>query len=149
MATFSQLNAAERQRWIERGAMAARKHGISHNAWITLCDAEHVLSVWNERECNGEIVRDEPCNRWPLGRPRRFALGEHGEPCGEGFYTPDLAAAAMRRAKAVLVGLPDVSIYWQDDPRGSAIYIYNRSEVLERGGNVDSCYATVGTACFY
>lgn len=149
MTTFSRLNGAEQQRWIERGTKAQQRYGISHSAWVTLCDVEHVLASWTERECNGIIQRDEPTNRWPLGRPRCFGVNEYGEPTGKGWYVPDRAAGAMRRAVAVLAGLPDVSIYWQQDPRGCTVYIYYRAEVLERGGDVSSLYSSVGTACFY
>lgn len=148
MTTFSQLNGAQQQRWLERGTRAQQRYGISHDAWVTLCDAEHVLGMWHERECNGTVQRDEPTDRWPLGRPRAFGERSNGELVDLG-YIPDRAAGAMRRAKAVLAGLPDLSIYWQDDPRGCAIYIYSFSEWQERGGSLDSVISTIGTACFY
>lgn len=151
MATYSRLNAAERQHWHERSTAAQQRYGISHQDWIVLCDAEHVLGQWAEREANNEIQRDEPSNRWPLGRPRRYALNEYGEPCGKGWYVADRAAAAMRSARQVLVNCPnrDLRIYWQDDCRGCMLYIYNAADVLERGGCIDSCYSTTATACYY
>jgi hypothetical protein len=149
MATFSQLNGAEQQRWLERGARAQQRYGISHEDWITLCDAENTLSRWAERECNGEVQRDEPSDRWPLGRPRRMLLDRWESPTIPGPYISDHAAAAMRRAKSVLVGKPDLMIYWQTDPRGAQIYLYLRSECLARGGDISGLYATLGTACFY
>ena len=148
MATFSKLNGAEQQRWIERATAAQQRYGISRSAWITLCDTEHVLQTWNERECNGTIQRDEPCDRWPLGRPVAYRETRQGEMVRIG-YVPDRAMGAMRRAKAVLAGMPDLMIFWQDDPRGCAVYLYSMAECLERGGKIDSCYATLGTACFY
>lgn len=148
MTTFSQLNGAQQQRWIERGYAAQQRYGISQEDWITLCDAEHTLGVWNERECNGTIQRDEPTDRWPLGRPRAYAELPSGEHVSLG-YVPDRAAGAMRRAKSVLIGKPDLGIFWQDDPRGCAIYLYSRSEWLERGAPLDSVISTMGTACFY
>lgn len=149
MATFSQLNGAEQQRWFERSTRAQQRYGISHQDWITLCDAEHTLNRWAERECNGEIERDEPCERWPLGRPRQMLNDQWGSPTVPGHYVPDRAAAAMRRAKSVLAGKPDLAIYWQTDPRGAQIYLYSRSECLARGGDISGLYATLGTACFY
>ena len=76
-------------------------------------------------------------------------LDRWGSPTVPGSYIPDHAAAAMRRAKAVLVGKPDLMIYWQEDPRGAQIYLYLRSECLARGGDISGLYATLGTACFY
>lgn len=148
MATFFQLNGAEQQRWFERSTRAQQRHGITHEAFITLCDAEHTLSVWAERECNGEIERDEPSDRWPLGRPRRYYIMADGDRI-EGNYVPDLAAAAMRRAKAAIAPFPGVMIYWQTDPRGCQVYIYNQADCLERGVDISSSYSSIGTACFY
>ena len=148
MATFSQLNGASRQRWHERSTRAQQRYGITHADWIVLCDAEHVLNTWDAMEANGEIQRDEPTDQWPLGRPRRFVEMQDGTLRDLG-YTPDRAAGAMRRAKQVLVGHPDLMIYWQGDCRGASVYIYSRSECLERGGDIESLYSTMGTACFY
>lgn len=149
MTTFSKLNGAEQQRWFERSIRAQQRYEISHNEWIVLCNAEHTLSRWAEMECNGEIQRDDPTDAWPLGRPKRYLNDHWGSPTVPGQYVPDRAAAAMRRAKSVLIGKPDLSIYWQTDPRSAQIYLYRPSECLEKGGDIRALYSTIGTACFY
>nr|BAR36818.1 hypothetical protein [uncultured Mediterranean phage uvMED] len=148
MTTYSQLNGAEQQRWHERSTAAQQRLGLSREAWVTLCDAEHILHVWAEHECNGIIQRDEPTDKWPLGRPRRFALLD--QPCGpvDCGYVPDSAAGAMRRAKQALAG-SGLMIYWQTDPRGCQVYVYKPEECLARGGDISGLYYTIGVPCFY
>lgn len=149
MATYSQLTSAKRQEFHQRQARAQAKFGISADAYETLCRCEHTFQQWNERECNGEIQRDEPSDRWPLGRPRRFTIDRYGEPARDLGYTPDLAAAAIRKAVQQLQGLRDVGIYWQDDCRGAGIYIYSRSELLAHGGDIGNVYSLIGHPCFF
>jgi hypothetical protein len=149
MATYSQLNNAERKAYHQRQASAQAKYGISAEAYETLCRCEHTVQQWNERECNGEIQRDEPTDQWPLGRPRRFACNKYGEAAIDLGYTYDRAAAATRKAVQQLQDLPDLAIYWQDDCRGAGIYIYSRAELLAHGGDISSVYSLIGHACYF
>lgn len=148
MITLSRLTVSQREAWEQRRDNACRRYNISPDVFETLCQCEHMLSTWHERECNGEIERDEPSDRWPLGRPSRWIENHNGEriPCG---YVPDRAMAAMRRAKHALAGASDVALYWQTDPRGCAIYLYQPSECLARGGEITACYSNIGTPCYF
>jgi hypothetical protein len=58
---------------------------------------------------------------------------------------------AMRRVKSVLASHPGtgLSVHWQDDPRGCAVWLYLWSDMLQRGELIDSCYATIATPCYY
>jgi hypothetical protein len=150
MTTFSRLSKSQQADWWERSRKVQERYGITHNDFIVLCDAQHILHTWNEHECNGQIQRNEPTDRWPLGRPRWFNETEQGEliDCG---YVPDRAMGAMKRVKAVLAchHRSGLSVYWQDDPRGCAIWLYRFSDALERGAPIDSCYASIATPCYY
>ena len=66
--------------------------------------------------------------------------------CG---YVPDRAAGAIRRAKQVLHGYPDLMLYFQGDCRGPSLFLYSRQQLLERGGDIDSVYSDLATPCHY
>lgn len=148
MRPFSRLSKAEQRDWRERADKALARYGVRRSQFITLCDASLILHRWNEEECNGTIQREEPTNRWPLGRPRRFFEDKEGRLIELG-HIPDRAAGAMRRAKQALIEHPDLMPYWFDDPRGCAVSFYSRTECLERGGNIDSCSSSICVPCYY
>ena len=146
MATYSRLTRQQRSDWHERSMRAHEKYGIRYNDYAALCDYEHILHTWAERECNGEIERDEPSDRWPLGRPRRFAETMRGERLDLG-YVPDYAAAAMRKIVRRLSAYKGLAVYWQTDPRGCQVYIYRPTDCY--GRDISTCYNSVAYPCFY
>lgn len=98
------------------------------------------LQRWAERECNGEIERDDDTgkaytvNEWTRRR-----------------YTPDLETGALNRLAAILNArnsrVPSALTYYhQTDPRGAALYILRPGDVPN--GESPSSYYTRGI-CVY
>lgn len=101
---------------------------------------EMALHSWHEHECNGTIQRDEV-----TGIPYFHALYD-GRRLGR---AQDRERGALRKLETILKGHPDVAAYVQGDPRGCALYLYRKSELLRRfpcGRSIDSVYASVGVA---
>ena len=147
MATLSQLNSRETEQWLRRFSSAAGKFGIRREDYQALCLAEHQMQRWYERECNGEIERDEPTDRWPLGRPSRWVETDRERWCAG--YVRDTEAALMRNVRSLLAPYrPVILHHWQTDPRGCALYIY-RSEDVPPPMLISESYSTHAHACYF
>lgn len=96
--------------------------------------AEKTLHRWAERECNGEIERDEKTGKIHPYNTRT------GERCR--YTVPDKETGALKRIAAAVARRNDrdrdslagpagspVIFYHQTDPRGAALYLVKRSEV--------------------
>ena len=94
------------------------------------------LSRWGERECNGEIERDEK-----TGKPFHYRYGHTGYP------VPDRESGALRRLQAIIKGHPGLDYYYQTDPRGAALYIYRHDDVIP-GVSVECSYSSIGIAVY-
>lgn len=98
------------------------------------------LRRWFERECNGEIERDEATNAV------YHVTNVDGPGPVRRFPARDLEAGHMRRLKAIMAGKPGLSYYVQSDPRGASLYILRPGDVPE--GESVGAYYTRGI-CVY
>ena len=86
---------------------------------------EMTLSRWSERECNGEIERDEVTGKM-------FASYEYNGPGGYGrsrFAIADKERGALKRLAAVMAKYSHLWYYHQGDPRGCALYVGRWADV--------------------
>ena len=108
------------------------------------------LHSWAEKECNGEIQREDES-----GRPRRYSLSQYGAFTERGGFIVDSEAHYLKEAKrhAKAAGL---KVYRQGDPRGCSLYVYKqsdldeamaRNEIYSRPGmGIGALYSSIGTA---
>jgi len=98
----------------------------------TLRLAQMTLHRWAERECNGEVERDEETGKW-YSIYQGFGEGTHKTVCA------DRETGALKRIEKVLdlrnareaaahvhktrEALPNLVAYHQTDPRGCALYL--------------------------
>lgn len=111
----------------------------------TLRRAEMTLTRWAERECNGEIERDEETGKvysvnTRTGERRRWTV-------------PDRETGALKRIEATVKARnarePEsgpLSFYHQTDPRGCALYILRPGDVPE-GKNANAYYTNGIAVC--
>jgi hypothetical protein len=110
--------------------------GFTSDEVDALLRASRVLSTWAERECNGEIQRDET-----TGKPSWYNTNT-GDKIGR---TSDREAGALNRVKAICAR-HGVTFYHQGDPRGCAVWIIRPGDVRE-GQDVGSCYTNGVAVC--
>lgn len=109
------------------------KLGFTHDETETLRLAQLTLHRWAERECNGEVERDEKTGKvyavnTLTGERRRYTV-------------PDRETGAWKRVEAVvsacnlrmqgITGNRDLDLvaYHQTDPRGCALYLVPITEL--------------------
>ena len=99
--------------------------GISQDDADALRRIEMTLSRWSERECNGEIERDEETGKtYSVSMAYVNGTGDYRRwPC------PDRETGATKRLEAIMVKYPDLWHYIQTDPRGCALYVGKRSDM--------------------
>lgn len=124
-----------------------RSLGFTQSEAEALRRISMTLHRWFERECNGEIQRDETTNRpyWhntshePGSRDRRYPIANR-----ETGAQKRLAAILSDRATRVAANrLPAPLIltsYIQTDPRGASLYLIRPGDVPE-GADVSSYYS--------
>jgi len=88
------------------------------------------LHTWAERECNGEIQRDET-----TGIPY-WHSSVTGKRLGR---VPDAESGALKLARGIAAA-HDMTIYHQGDPRGCCLWILRPGDV-PKGGDVDGYYS--------
>jgi hypothetical protein len=86
---------------------------------------EGTLRRWSEAECNGEIQRDDE-----TGKPYYRYDGPNVTNGPAIIYVPDREAAALKRLAAIMESHPDVLAYHQTDPRGCALYLVERRDLV-------------------
>jgi hypothetical protein len=117
-----------------------KRYGISETDAYYLRRIAMTLHRWHERECNGEVERDEATGEtyktytWMREGDRRLR-----DRC------PDYETGALKRLASVMASYPLLAAYVQGDPRGAPLYIYER-ERLPIGTGIDSCYSSIGAA---
>jgi hypothetical protein len=89
--------------------------GLSYDEIVDVRRIAGTLSRWDERECNGEIERDETTGK--CYRVSTFSCDRMG-------LIRDLETGAIRRLDAILAQHPSLSYFHQGDPRECALYIY-------------------------
>lgn len=134
--------------------------GFTYGETETLRRAGMTLHRWAERECNGEVERDEATGKTyyeiesPQGKRRRYPV-------------PDRETGALKRIAAVIAArnaraanpaagngglnrppekVGPVSFYHQTDPRGCALYILRPGDVPE-GEDAGSYYSRGVAVC--
>lgn len=129
----------KRQRMIDWYARMDRA-GFDVDVADSLRRIEMTLHRWAERECNGEIERDEH------GRCYR---GGYAPPHLRKAYDriPDRETGALTRLDRIMAAFPEWRAYYQTDPRGCALYIVKRSDIPE-GADI-GVYYTRGIAVCY
>ena len=141
MTTYSQLNKRERQDYHERADRALENWGISREDYEALAAIEHKLQRWAERECNGEVERDDNGKCWSVS-----PMHHHR------FPTPDLETGAIKRAKAIC-NRNGGWFYHQSDPRGCQVYFWRSGEPSARTVGPDEVinqvYSTRALACYF
>jgi hypothetical protein len=97
------------------------------------------LHRWAERECNGEITRDEATGK---------VFAQYGS--GRGPFltvkTRDLKAGALRRLASIMKAHPTLVAYHQTDPRGCALYVVRVADLA--GSDVHQCYSRGLAVCY-
>ena len=113
--------------------------GIDLDDLQTLRRIEMTLHRWAERECNGEVERDEK-----TGKPMQVSQAYIN---GSGEYRswpiPDRESGAINRLVKIMAKYPKLWYYHQTDPRGCALYVGSKKELGDR--KLDSNY-TIGVA---
>lgn len=125
--TFRMLNALQRE-------------GIDYQDAIALRRIAMTLHRWAERECNGEIERND-------GTGEAFGVYNIDGP-GPIKYCKiaDRERGAQRRLAAIMARYPRLMAYEQGDPRGASLYIIPRAAM--EGRDVDSYYSSFGVAVY-
>jgi hypothetical protein len=130
--------------------------GFTSSESETLRLAQMTLHRWAERECNGEVERDDETNK-------TYSVWDNGRTLSR-VRCPDRETGALRRIKDVLtarnerifglvgddgqlVPQGDISFYHQTDPRGCALYLIRPGDVSP-GADVRSCYTNGFAVCF-
>ena len=96
--------------------------GIAYDDACQLRRISLTLRRWFERECNGEIQRDETSNI-----PYAF----YGQGTKGPFLTvkaADKETGARLRLADILTRYPDLVPYIQTDPRGCAVYLLTKEQ---------------------
>jgi len=96
------------------------------------------LHRWNERECNGEVGRDETTGKTYAN------YNIDGPGPIKRYPVADKERGAQRRLAAIMARYPNLIAYEQGDPRGCALYIVPREQLGDR--DIHSCYSSFGVA---
>lgn len=114
--------------------------GISTDDALALRRIAMTLHRWSERECNGEVERDEDTGK-------TYAVyGMNGPGAIHRYRCPDLERGAQKRLAAIMARYPELAAYEQGDPRGAPLYIYRHVDLALKGCDISSCYSSIGTA---
>jgi len=110
--------------------------GISNNDANLLRKIEMTLHRWCERECNGEIERNEDTNKVYSNSPA-YINGYSDK----NFQSqiPDRETGALKRLDKIMSQYPELWYYYQSDPRGCALYVGKKSDIRENE-RLDSVY---------
>jgi hypothetical protein len=99
------------------------------------------LHRWSERECNGEVERDETTGK---------TCAVFGMYSMSGRITrskcPDLETGALKRLASIMANYPLLGVYVQGDPRGAPLYIYELERLRVHRTDIDGCYSSIGMA---
>jgi hypothetical protein len=101
---------------------ALNRLGFSNGEALDLFKIERTLHRWHERECNGEIDRDET-----TGKVYGVFECHRRGPTRTRLPIRDLETAAFRKLDLIMTSKPALLSYVQTDPRGVALYILEKS----------------------
>ena len=102
---------------------ALETEGVTYQDAQALRRISMTLRRWHELECGTEhgcIERDEGTGV-PYFRTVR----------GTRYRTRDMETGALKRLDAIMARYPHLTHYTQGDPRGCALYILRRQDIIE------------------
>lgn len=138
------MNKRERERITAMYSRCIEVVGLSYSQTETIRKASMALSRWCERECNGEVERDERTNLVYHFYDVHTITGWKRE----SYRVPDRETGAKRRIDAILdSAAPDWAWYYQTDPHGCAVYLYRKADLAE-GQDINSVYSSIGIAIY-
>ena len=133
------MTKKELTRRMEQAAHLVRL-GLSESEAETIRRISCQLSRWCEHECNSNIQRDEVTNK-----PLWFSNCQiERAKTPKGYPIPDRENGATKRLDKIISAHPGLAWYYQGDPRGAAVYIYQTAKL--EGRPIDSYYSSVGIA---
>lgn len=109
--------------------------GFTIEESLDLFKIERNLHRWHERECNGEIDRDET-----TGKVYGVFECHRRGPTRTRLPIRDLETAALRKLAGIMASKPALISYVQTDPRGAALYICEAKDI-KPGHSIDECYS--------
>jgi hypothetical protein len=100
--------------------------GFTYDEINSLRRIEMTLSRWGERECNGEIERDEKTGKvFSISHP--YLAGLSNEP--HYSLTADKETGALKRLNDIMLNHKSLWSYYQTDPRGCSLYIGRKADI--------------------
>ena len=119
------------------------KLGLGYDDAQALRRISMTLSRWGELECGDSnehaswaIERDEATDK-PYMVTHYHNPGIYSN--GRKRAIPDKEKGALKRLQAIMSKHPDLLAYHQTDPRGCAVYVLRKDDVLV-GSSIDSMY---------
>ena len=105
--------------------------GFSYTEAKQLRRIEMTLHRWAERECNGEVERDEQTNK-------TYSVYQSMSGQDKRYPTADRESGALKRLARIMSSHPGFVAYHQTDPRGCALYIVDKSSL--NGSPIEQVY---------
>ena len=109
--------------------------GISQEDADSLRRIELTLHRWAERECNGDIERDEQTGKV---YQNSIAWMNGSTNINNRYLVQDRETGALKRLEKIMSKYPDLWSFYQGDPRGCALYVGKKSDL--QGLNIDQAY---------
>lgn len=110
--------------------------GFTIEESLDLFKIERTLHRWHERECNGEIDRDQKTGK-VYGVYLCHRRGNH---IRTKLPLRDLESSTLRKLAGIMKNHPGLTSYVQGDPRGAALYILEAKD-LQVGKDIGSYYS--------
>lgn len=119
-----------------------RSLGVSLDDALALRRIEMTLHRWSERECNGEVERDDETNKtYAISASYINGTGKY-----QRWPTSDRKTGALKRLEAIIAHYPALVAYHQGDPRGCALWIVCKSDI-HTGEKLDAVYTRGIAVC--
>lgn len=112
--------------------------GVTELHIDALVKIERALSRWHERECNGIEYRD--------GVPYEYVDARFigANDARQWRRVADKGGGALKRLAAIMANYPSLDAYVQTDPRGCALYIFEKKAM--KGLDVNAHYSSKAIA---
>lgn len=115
---------------------ALNRLGFTTAESFDLFKIERTLHRWHERECNGEIDRNEN-----TGKVYGVFECHRRGPTRTRLPIRDLEAAALRKLAVIMANKPSLLSYVQTDPRGVALYICEKERMPKFKYSLEAYYS--------
>jgi len=123
--------------------VSLEKLGISQDDADALRRIELTLHRWCERECCGEIEREEETNK-VYAIPLNYRNGYTNRNLR--YLIADKETATLKRLEKIMSKYPELWFYYQTDPRGCSLWIGKKSDL--KGLNLNQAYSYGVAVCF-